>query len=265
MSGRVRPGRIALIAGCVLIGIWLTAPTLVVIPMSFTEVKSLAFPPQGFTTEWYSNFFTDPLWHDALITSLKVAVLVTMISVVLGTAAALGLVRGVFPGKSVINGILLTPIIVPVVVVGVGLFAVYLKWRLAGTIGGFVAAHTALALPFVVVTVGASVRTLDRRLELAAANLGAGPWTTFRTVTLPLIRPGVIAGALFAFITSFDEIVVSLFLQSPSVRTLPVQMYSSVTRDIDPTLAAAASMIIVFTTSLILLSMALRGRQSHAS
>jgi putative spermidine/putrescine transport system permease protein len=265
MNQRVRPGRIALVAACVLIGAWLTAPTLVVIPMSFTEVKSLAFPPQGFTTQWYSNFFTDPLWHDALITSLKVAALVTPISVALGTAAAFGLVRGRFLGKGIINGTLLTPIIVPVVVVAIGLFAVYLKWRLAGTLAGFVLAHTALALPFVVVTVGASVRTLDRRLELAAANLGAGPWTTFWTVTLPLIRPGVVAGALFAFITSFDEIVVSLFLQSPSVRTLPVQMFSSVTRDIDPTLAAAASMIIVFTTSLILLSMTLRGREQRVS
>lgn len=259
----MRSGRVALIGGCALISVWLVLPTLIVIPMSFTEARTFAFPPEGFTTEWYSSFFSNPAWRDALLTSLQIAALVTPLSVALGTAAAFGLVRGRFPGKGLVNGLVMTPLIVPVVVAGVGIFAVYLRWRISGTVLGFVLAHTALAMPFVAITVGASVRTFDRRLELAAASLGAGPWTTFRVVTLPLIRSGVIAGALFAFVTSFDEVVVSIFLQSPSVRTLPVQMFSSVTREIDPTLAAASTMIVLFTTSLILLSLAVREREAH--
>lgn len=262
MTG-VRPARVALVALCVLIGAWLVAPTLIVIPMSFNEAESFAFPPEGFTTEWYSNFFSDPQWYEALITSLEVAVLVTVISVVLGTAAAFALVRGRFPGKAAVTALILAPMIVPVVIVGVGVFAIYLEWHVSGKVLGFVLAHTVLAIPFVVITVSASVRTFDRRLELAAANLGAGPVTTFRMVTLPLIRPGVLAGALFAFITSFDEVVVALFIQSPSVRTLPVQMFTSVTRDVDPTLAAASTMIITLTTSLILMSLFFREREAH--
>jgi len=264
MRRRVRPGRVALVVFVTLTGVWLVAPTLVVIPMSFTEARTFAFPPKGFTFEWYSNFFTDRQWYDALFTSLRIAVLVTIVSVVVGTAAAFGLVRGRFRGKGLMQAFILTPTIVPVVVVGVAIFATYLRWRISGTTLGFVLAHTALAIPFVVVTVSASVRTFDRRLERAASNLGAGPWTIFRTVTFPLIRPGVVSGALFAFITSFDEVVVSLFIQSPMVRTLPVQMFSSVTREIDPTLAAASTMIVVFTTTLILLTLFLQTRGSDA-
>lgn len=136
-------------------------------------------------------------------------------------------------------------------VFAVGVYAVFLKLRLVGSPLGFVAAHTVLALPFVIIPVSASLRTFDRRLELAAANLGATRWTTFRTVTLPLVAPGVASGALFAFVTSFDEVVVSLFIQSPYLQTLPVRMYSSVTRETDPTIAAAATMIITLTTALI--------------
>jgi putative spermidine/putrescine transport system permease protein len=232
--------------------------------MSFTEARTFGFPPEGFTFAWYSNFFADAQWYDALYTSLRIAVIVSVVSVVVGTAAAFGLVRGRFRGKQLIQAFILTPTIVPVVITAVGIFALYLRWRISGTMLGFVLAHTALAIPFVVVTVSASVRTFDRSLERAAANLGAGPWTTFRTVTFPIIRPGVISGALFAFITSFDEVVVSLFIQSPMVRTLPVQMFSSVTREIDPTIAAASSMIVVFTTMLIILTIFVQTREQDA-
>ena len=261
---RVRPARIALIVLVALTSVWLVAPTLIVIPMSFTEARTFAFPPKGFTFEWYSNFFTDEQWYSALFTSLKIAVIVTVVSVAVGTAAAFGLVRGRFRGKGIVQAFILTPTIVPVVIIGVGIFATYLRWQISGTMTGFVLAHTALAIPFVVVTVSASVRTFDRSLERAAANLGAGPWATFRTVTFPIIRPGVISGALFAFITSFDEVVVSIFIQSPMVRTLPVQMFSSVTREIDPTIAAASSMIVVFTTTLILLTLFVQAREPDA-
>ncbi len=148
--------------------------------------------------------------------------------------------------------------------VPIAVFAAYLEWQLSGTVRGFVLAHTALAIPFVIITVSSSLRTFDRRLELAAANLGANPWTTFRSVTLPLILPGVLSGALFAFITSFDEVVVALFLQSPDVRTLPVQMFTSVTREVDPTIAAASTMILVLTTTLLTLYALARRQEDHA-
>lgn len=260
---RPRPGRWLLAAGCVVIAVWMVAPTLVAIPMSLTDKQSFTFPPSGWSTRWYGQFFTDPQWYESLLTSLKIAVLVAVVSTVLGTAAAFGLDRSRFAGKGLVNGLLLAPMIVPLVIVAVGVFAVYLRWQLAGTLTGFVLAHTTLAVPFVVVTVASSLRTFDRQLEGAAASLGAGPWPTFRHVTFPLILPGVLSGALFAFITSFDEVVVALFIQSPTLRTLPVQMFSSVTRNIDPTMAAASSMIMVVTTLLVLAAVFLGGRRSH--
>jgi putative spermidine/putrescine transport system permease protein len=259
---RQGPNRL-LVAGCALIGVWLVAPMLIVVPMSFTDRRSLSFPPQGWSLEWYRNFFSNPQWYDALTTSLQIAVIVTIVATVLGTAAAFGIVRGRFPGKGLVSALLLAPLVVPVVIVGVAVFAIYLRWHLSGTIRGFVLAHTALAIPFVIITVTSSLRTFDRRLELAAQNLGANPLGTFRQVTLPLILPGVLSGALFAFITSFDEVVVAVFVQSPDVRTLPVQMFTSVTREVDPTIAAASTMILALTTALLLLFGLARRKEEH--
>lgn len=262
MSERRRTNPL-LVAACALVGVWLLAPILVVIPMGFTDKRSLAFPPEGWSLEWYRNFFSNPDWYGALLTSLEIAVLVTVVATLLGTAAAFALTRGRFPGRTLINGLLLAPLVVPVVIVAIGIFAAFLRWRLSGTVRGFVFAHTALAIPFVIITVSSSLRTFDRRLELAAQNLGAGPWATFRQVTLPLILPGVLSGALFAFITSFDEVVVALFIQSPDVRTLPVQMFTSVTREVDPTIAAASTMVLALTTALLTMFGLIRRQEEH--
>ena len=185
-----------------------------------------------------------------------------LLATVLGTAASVALVRGRFPGKSFVNGLLLAPMIVPVIVVAVATFGTFLRWQLVGTFTGFLLAHTVLALPFVVVTVSSALRTFDDRLELAAASLGAGPLTRLRRVTLPLVLPGVLSGAVFAFVTSFDEVVVALYLQAPQMRTLPVRMYTSVTSEIDPTIAAASTLILVVTTLLILLPQLIRRGES---
>jgi len=235
---------------CAVVSLWLIAPSLIVIPLSFTDRPSFAFPPNGWSTQWYANFFSDQSWLAALQASLVVGVQVTIVATVCGTAAGVALSRNRIPGQQGIRALLLAPMIVPVIVVAIGLYALFLRLNLLGTTLGFVTAHSVLALPFVIIPVMASLQGFDRRLEDAAAICGAGRWQTFRTVTLPSVAPGVLSGALFAFATSFDEVVLSLFIQSPYLQTLPVKMYASVTRDTDPTIAAAATLILALTTGL---------------
>jgi putative spermidine/putrescine transport system permease protein len=240
-----------LVAVVVLIAVFLIAPTIIVIIMSFSTASTLHFPPPDLGLRWYRNFWDTPAWTTSLWTSLKVAVLATTTATVLGTLTALGLMRGRFPGKSVITGLILSPMIVPIVIVAIGTYLVFVSWRLQGSLLGFVVAHACLGIPLVVVNVGASLQTLDRNLEMAAQNLGAGPIRTFFRITFPLILPGVVAGALFAFIESWDEVVVSMFLSSPFVRTLPVVMWSVIRSQIDPTIAALAGMLTVLTLALL--------------
>lgn len=252
-----------LIAVGVVVGVWLIAPVLIVIPLSFTGRDSFQFPPESWSLDYYVNFFTDRRWREALVASVILAVVVAAFSTVLGSLAAFGLVRARFPGKSLVNGFVLAPLVAPGIVVAVAVFGVFLSWRLTGSFVGFVLAHSMLAIPFVVVTVTTSLQSFDRILERAAASLGAGRLTTFFRITLPNILPGVLTGALFAFVTSFDEVVVALYLQSPSFRTLPVKMYSSVSSETDPTIAAASTVILVLTTALILGPQLLK-RRRHA-
>lgn len=239
--------RVALSALAVLVGIMLLAPILVIIPMSFSDSSFLAFPPEKWSTRWYENFFNDPAWRESALASMRVALAVTVCAVILGTAAALGLVRGKLRFKGLIAGLVVAPLIVPYVIVGLAVYAVALELGLTETTLGFVLVHTALAVPYVVVNVAAALATYDHRLEQAAQSLGADPVTTFRTVTLPIIAPSVAAGALFAFITSWDEVVVSLFVSGPTMTTLPVKMWSGVRVQIDPTVAAVSSLLLLFT------------------
>ena len=246
VAGRVWRG--ALWVFCGLVALWLVAPSLIVIPLSFTDKPTFTFPPTGWSTQWYASFFSDPGWTSALLASLKVGLLVVVVATVSGTAAAMALSRSAFRGRQTVRALLLAPMIAPVIVVAIGLYALFLQANLLGTTFGFVVAHSVLALPFVVIPVMASLQGFDRRLESASAICGASKWDTFRQVTLPLVAPGVLSGALFAFVTSFDEVVLSLFIQSPYLQTLPVKMYASVTRDTDPTIAAAATLILALTT-----------------
>ncbi|WP_193045526.1 ABC transporter permease [Mycolicibacterium baixiangningiae] len=246
--------RAVLLVFCAVVAVWLVAPSLIVIPLSFTDRPSFNFPPTGWSTQWYANFFTDPSWLWSLEASLRVGVLVAIVATVCGTAAAVAFSRTRFFGDQGVRALLLSPMIVPVIVVAIGIYAIYLRLNLLGTTTGFVVAHSVLALPFVIIPVSASLQGFDRRLEDAAAICGANRWTTFRTVTLPQVAPGVLSGALFAFATSFDEVVLSLFIQSPYLQTLPVRMYASVTRDTDPTIAAAATVILALTTALTILA-----------
>ena len=258
-----QPRRILMAALGALTVLYLLAPTLVIVPMSFTEARILSFPPQGFTLQWYEKMITDRQWSTGIVNSLEVAVLTTVLATVLGTLAALGLSRGRFAGRSLVNALVLSPLIVPVVVIAIGMFGLFVQWRLAGSLVGLVLAHTALALPFVVVAVSASLRTMDRNLELAAANLGANPRRSFFNITFPIILPGVVTGAIFAFITSWDEVVVAIFMTSARFRTLPVEMWEQVRQAVDPTVAAVSTTLLVVTTVLLVMLLVVR-RQAPA-
>jgi putative spermidine/putrescine transport system permease protein len=238
-----------------IVAVWMALPPLVVIPMSLSGRRSLAFPPESLSLQWYREFFENPMWLDALRSSVGIALQVMVVSVVLGTLASFAIVRGRFRGRSVLEAVGIVPLIVPIVVLAVGTYLVFLRWGLVGTVPGFVAAHTVVAVPYVIITVSSSLRIMDRELERAASVLGASPVRVFRRVTLPIIAPGIFAGGLFAFVTSFDEVVISLFIANPRLRTLPVEMYSNVTRDINPTIAAASTLILLLTTVLILTGM----------
>ncbi|VXB62404.1 ABC transporter permease [Aeromicrobium sp. 9AM] len=243
----------------------LVAPTLVVVPMSFTESPILSFPPKGFSTQWYEAVASSDAWQMATWHSLVIAVLSSMVATVLGTLTAFGLARGIFPGKSVAQAILLSPAIVPIVLIGIGTFFAYSRVGLVGTMAGLVIAHAALALPLVLITVTATIETIDPSIELAAANLGASPVRTFLQVTLPVIRPGVIAGALLAFVTSWDELVVSLFLTQPLLHTLPVEMWSSVREQLDPGVAAVSTLLVALSTVGLVMTFFLRLRQQRSA
>jgi putative spermidine/putrescine transport system permease protein len=262
-GGRRRLGRIALWTVSLVVALGLVAPMLIVFPQGFSGTASIAFPPDSWSTQWYSNFFSDSTWTDSLVRSITVGVVATGLSTVLGVMAALALVRGRFPGKTLIGALIITPMVLPLVVFAVGAYAVFLDWHLVGTFAGFVLAHTALAVPLVVVIVGAALRTFDTRLEDAASSLGASRPHVFATVTLPVLAPSILTAALFAFLTSFDEILTSVFISSPTVSTLPVEMYRSVLRGSDPTIAAAASLILAATVLLMLGIWRLR-RLAHA-
>ncbi|TDB85931.1 ABC transporter permease [Actinomadura sp. KC216] len=252
-------------AFCLLVGLLLVAPVLIVVPMAFTSSRTFTFPPPGFSTQWFDELASDPAWVDSFMLSLKVAAVVVVLATTLGTMAAFALTRGRGLWKVPVNGLLLAPMIVPGVIIAIAIYYVFLRWHLSATFPGFVLAHTIIAVPFVVVSVSTSLQGVDRQLERAAASLGASPPVTFVHVTLPLIMPGMLTGALFAFLLSFDEAIISLFLSGPFSRTLPVQLYQSVTTTLTPTIAAASTLIIALSTSLLLLSalIATRRRTKH--
>jgi putative spermidine/putrescine transport system permease protein len=253
-----QPHRLLLIAIGGLTVVFLTLPTLIVVPMGFSSSQILAFPPPGWSLEWYQKAFTSREWTSGFVNSIQVAVVTGFLATALGTLAALGMVRGRFPGRGALNALILSPLIVPVIIIAIGMFSLYVRWKITGSLLGLVVAHTALAIPFVIVTVSTSLRTVDRNLELAAQNLGAGPVRTLWRITLPLIMPGVFAGGLFAFLTSWDEVVTAIFLTTTRFRTLPVVMWEQVREVVDPSVAAVATVVLVVTTTILALAFVVR-------
>ena len=226
--------------------VFLLFPLLVVIPISFVDSRFLQFPPEAFSLRWYRNFFDDPDFLDATIFSFMIGIAATLFATCLGTLAALGLTRTRFFGKGAIYALLLSPIIVPVIIVALGLyiFFAWLDW--IGSPFALVLAHTTLAIPFSVLIVSATLEHFDITLERAARVLGAGPTRTFLYVTFPSIRPAVLAAALFGFFISFDELIIALFVMGRR-QTLPVRIWQDLRFEIDPTVAAVASLLIVLT------------------
>jgi putative spermidine/putrescine transport system permease protein len=241
---------------------FLMAPILAIIPLSFNEGQFLTYPLQGFSLKWYAEFFTDDAWIRSLKNSVIIGVVATILATVLGTLASLGLVRARFRGKELLMAVLLSPMIVPMVITAVGFYLFFAPYGLTGSYLGLILAHTALASPFVVITVTATLQGFDMNLARAAAGLGANPITVFRRVMLPLIAPGVASGALFAFATSFDEVVVVLLVAGPDQRTLPREMFSGIRENISPTITAVATILIVFST-LLLVSLELLRRRNE--
>ena len=244
------------LCGCIFF--FLIAPIIVIIPLSFNAVpfftftpEMLALDPAGYSTKWYQDFFTSLNWRGAVQNSFIIAFFATILATALGTVAALGLSRSEMPAKSVIMGILISPMIVPLIISATGMYFFYTKIGLASTHVGIILAHTALGTPFVVITVTATLVGFDHSLTRAAAMLGASPTTTFFKIIVPLILPGVISGALFAFITSFDEVVVIKFVGSYEQRTIPWQMFSGIREQISPTILAVATLLVIFSIMLL--------------
>ena len=255
---------------CVLIFGFLIIPILVIVPLSFNAEpyftftpEMLAFDPAGYSTKWYESFFNDSNWQAAVKNSIIIAIFSTIISTSLGTLAALGLSQKDFPFKTTVMGLLISPMIVPLIISAAGMFFFYARVNLLGTYLGVILAHAALATPFVVITVTATLTGFDHRLTRAAANLGSTPANTFFKITVPLITPGVISGALFAFITSFDEVVVVLFVGSVNQRTIPWAMFSGIREEISPTILAVATILICFSIILLFMVELLRRRNER--
>jgi len=238
---RIRSG--ALLLFCVLVVIFLIAPILVPIPLSFNSGSFFTFPLAGLSFRWYEAVLFTERWRNAIFNSLLIAAGATALATVLGTMASIGLSDPRFPARRIVVPLLISPLIVPVVVTAVGTYLFYARVGLANTYAGIILAHTILASPFVVVTVSASLTGFEKSLMRAASNLGARPLTGFFRVMLPLILPGVLSGAAFAFVTSFDEVVVAQFLANANQRTLPLQMFTGLREQLSPAITAAATLM----------------------
>ena len=249
---------------------FLILPILVIVPLSFNSQpyftfteEMLAFEASAYSLRWYVTILETPNWMLAIQNSFIVGIFATVVATILGTVAAVGLASSDMPFRRTITALLLSPMIVPLIIIAAGMFFFYTRFGLVGTFPGLIIAHAALGIPFVIVTVTATLTGFDRGLYNAGISLGTGPVRTFFRVVLPLIRPGVISGALFAFVTSFDEVVLVLFLAGPDQRTIPRQMFSGLREQINPTILAVATLLIAVSICLLVTIELLRRRSER--
>ena len=269
---RLGIGRTVYLAACALIFAFLVAPILVIIPLSFNAEPyftftegMLRFDPDAYSLRWYREIVENDAWARALGNSLLIGVAATVLATALGTLAALGLASRAMPARRAAMGLLISPMVTPLIISAAGMFFFYSTLGLSQTHVGLILAHAALGTPFVVITVTATLSAFDTNLTRAAASLGAGPLRTFRRVQLPLIAPGVLSGALFAFAASFDEVVVVLFMAGEDQRTIPRQMWAGIREQISPAILAVATFLIVFAVVLLFTVEWLRRRSGAAA
>lgn len=241
------------------IGLYLLLPTLIVVPMSLTRGQLIQFPPEGLSIHSFSDYFEDRQWIDSTVTSFKIALLAVAIACTVGVLTAAGLHGKHFPGKDLVVGLILSPIVVPLIVLALADYIFFARLRLIGDWVEIGLAHSLLVTPYVFVTVQASLTGLNPALLRSARSLGARTASVWRHVYWPAIRPGVFAGAIFAFAVSFDEVVIALFLQSPNATTLPVRMLTSIQYDLTPKIAATATLLLAFA----LLALCAQGLLAH--
>lgn len=230
---------------------FMLVPLLIIVPMSLTSGNALAFPTPGYSLRWYQELLDDPRWLSSFWNSVVIAVTSTLLSSLLGIPAAIGLAWGSFPGKRIVYAVIAAPLVAPVVIVGVAAYFFFATLGLAGSKWGIILTHTAMAVPVMITTVVASLAGFDRTLVRAAASLGAGTGRIFFRVILPLIAPGVISGAIIAFIISFDEVVVASFLSTGNERTLPRMIFSGVRESVSPAIASVAVLLVCFSALLL--------------
>jgi putative spermidine/putrescine transport system permease protein len=237
----------------VMIGImvFLVMPLLVVIPISFGQSSLMEFPPSEYSLRWYRVLWEDPRWLAAASTSLKLGVIVAVLSTVIATFTAIGLARYQGPGRAALQAVIMSPLIVPVIVSGVALYYLFSLLKLTGTFTALVVSHTLLTFPYGVVVIGAALEKFDTRLEQAAMSLGAGPVLTLWRVTLPIISPSITIAALFAFLISFDEVVMALLLSGPQTLTIPKQMWDGIRFDLSPVIAAVSTVLLLLSAALV--------------
>lgn len=259
---RLGPLRWMLLGVGAAVSLFLLLPVLFIVALSFGNSQWLMFPPPGWTLQWYSQLFSDPGWLDSLMTSVELGLVVMVLSVALGLFASLALTRGNFRGRAVLKALFLTPMVLPVVVLAVALYGFFLRIGLTGTLVGFVIGHLIIALPFSIIAISNSLEGFDTSLEDAALICGAGPLEVKWRVTLPAIRLGLFAAAIFSFLASWDEVVVSIFMSSPLLQTLPVRIWSTLRQDLTPVIAAASSLLVGLTVVLMLLGLVLKRDKS---
>lgn len=253
-----------------LVLMFLMVPILIIIPLSFNAEPyfsftegMLSFDPAAYSIRWYANIFDDPKWILSIKNSFIIGIFAALIATVFGTVAAVGLSSPVMPFKRFFMALLLSPMIVPLIIVAAGMFFFYTRFNLVGSYIGLIIAHAALGIPFVIITVTATLSGFDRSLYNAGISMGASPFKSFRDIVIPLIRPGVISGGLFAFVTSFDEVVLVLFLAGPGQRTIPRQMFSGLREQINPTILAVATLLILISVTLLITLEFLRRRSER--
>ncbi|MGE8505170.1 MAG: ABC transporter permease [Pseudomonas sp.] len=262
MGPRLRAG-LFLTTGA--IAAFLLLPIVFIVLLSFGSSQWLVFPPPDWTLKWYGQFFSNPDWMQAAYTSLKVALLTTVCALALGLPCAFALVRGKFPGRELLYALFTLPMIVPLVIIAVAVYALFLKLGYTGTLLAFVISHVIVALPFTIISIINSLKLFDQSIEDAAVICGASRLQAIVKVTFPAIRPGMMAGALFAFLVSWDEVVLSVMMASPNLQTLPVKMWTTLRQDLTPVIAVASTLLIGLSLLIMIVAAVIRRRSEHSA